>query len=137
MCAHRHQCNTLYSYIFDVSHFFPSQQQLSCCTSHAVSYVRFQQEVFHTVAATLPPDTLASVVVKSVAKIWHEMSDIQKQPYRAAYLADKAKQQQLSGNPLPVAKLKPTMKVCARSGPGLAVHSRKSYLKHCEVRRVC
>lgn len=68
---------------------FPSSKIYLCCIPPAVSYVRFQQEVFHSVAATLPLRTKAPVVLKLVAERWHQMSDIQKQPYRAAHLAEK------------------------------------------------
>lgn len=38
--------------------------------------------------------------------MWREMSDSQKEPYRAAYHAEQAAQQHHVGPPLPTAKLK-------------------------------
>ncbi|MEW5319219.1 MAG: hypothetical protein WDW38_010384 [Sanguina aurantia] len=77
----------------------------------AVSYVRFSREVFQSVSAALPPSNAAHMVSRHISKMWREMTDAQKQPYRDAYLSDQAALRQSVGTPVLEPKPKAVPKV--------------------------
>lgn len=79
----------------------------------AVSYVRFSREVFQSVSAALPPSNAAHMVSRHISKMWREMTDAQKQPYRDAYLSDQAALRQSVGTPV----LEPKPKVGSKEHP--------------------
>lgn len=74
--------------------------RLSLCPP--VSYTRFYKEVFASVAATFPTGSKPKVVTQQISKMWREMGDSEKQPYRTAHSTETANRKNADQQLLPL-----------------------------------
>lgn len=59
--------------------------------------MRYAKEVLQTVAATFPPRTSICIVQKTVGRMWRELSQEERSPYREAFKAESAARQDQAG----------------------------------------